>query len=206
MDIRLKGFSLCALALFLLGVSPFARAAKPTWQCWLDVSPLIGETSSNKGSSSIRSLSSSSSSSKTITRNMKWRADVRVRGKGRPQKSELRVFYIAYKNDAMKPYIIKKETHNLALATEGKDSIELTSPTTRVTKSRTRSSSGSSHGGFTKSSSTTRGERIGGCVIQLVADGKVVRTWVSNSSWEKVAWDDPFTEESLTRKPRNSLN
>jgi hypothetical protein len=115
-----------ALAALLIGLT--ALAAKPTWTCYLDVSPLMGETSSSKSGTSLRTLGTSSSPSKTIKRNMRWRADVRVRGKGRPQKSELRVFYIAYHDDDMKPYIIKKEKHPLKLTAEGKDSIELTSP------------------------------------------------------------------------------
>ena len=192
-----------ALAALLIGLT--ALAAKPAWTCYLDVSPLMGETSSSKSGTSLRTLGTSSSSSKTIKRNMRWRADVRIRGKGRPQKSELRVFYIAYHDDDMKPYIIKKEKHPLKLAAEGKDSIELTSPTTRLTKKRTHSSS-SSRGGFRSTRSTTTGERIGGCIIQLVVDGKVTRVWTSNPSWEKISWDDPFTEESLSRKPHNSLN
>lgn len=199
-----KSSPFAALAATLL-IGLTALAAKPAWTCYLDVSPLMGETTSSKSGSSLRTLGTSSSSSKTITRNMRWRADVRVRGKGRPEKSELRVFYIAYHDDDMKPYIIKKEKHPLKLAAEGKDSIELTSPTTRLTKKRTRTSS-STRGGFRSTHSSTTGERIGGCIIQLVVNGKVTRIWTSNSSWEKVSWDDPFTEESLTRKPHNSLN
>ena len=198
---------LFAVMVALMGCA--AWAARPQWTCYLNVSPLMGETETNKGGSSLRmnSFNSGSSSTKTIKRNMRWRADVRVMGKGRPKEAELRVFYIAYQGeDGMKPYIIKKEKKALKLAEEGKDSVELTSPTTRLTKSRTRSSSGSSHSGFRSTKTTTRGERIGGCVMQLVVEGKVNRVWVSNPAWEKVAWEDPFTEETLKKKPHNSLN
>lgn len=196
-------FALCAFAALLTAT---AVGAEEGWQAFLNVSPRGSETTTNKrGGGLIRpSGNTSRSSSRTLRQSMKWLAEVRYRGKNLPEKSELRVHYIGYRDSSMKPVILKSEKHALTLSETGTCSQELVSPTTRVTKSRSRSSGGSR--GFTKSMSTTRGERIAGCIVQLVADGKVVRVWTSNSSWAKVAWEDPLTEAALSRKNKNSLN
>ena len=194
--------ALCAIAMFLSASAVRGEA----WQAFLKVTPKGSETTTNKsGGGLIRPTTTlSSSSSRTLKQTMKWLAEIRYRGKNLPEKSELRVHYIGYRDESMKPTILKSEKHALTLSETGTCSQELVSPTTRVRKSRSRSSGGSR--GFTKSSSTVRGERIAGCVVQLVADGKVVRVWTSNSTWAKLAWEDPFTDAVLTRKSKNSLN
>lgn len=194
------GFALSAM-------SPLGSArADEAWQSFLTVSPRGGESSSNKrGGGLMRTSSLSRSSSKTVTQNMKWLAEVRYRGKTRPQKAELHVFYVGYRGESTKPFILKSETHVLELSEGGKASLELVSPTTRLTKNRTRTT-GSGSRGFTKSKSTVRGERVVGCVVQLLSDGTVERVWTSNSSWAKVAWENPLTDAALSRKLKNALN
>lgn len=195
-------FTLCAFAALLSATA----VGEEDWQAFLKVTPRGSETTTNKrGGGLIRPSSNSSrSSSRTLKQNMKWLAEVRYRGKNLPEKSELRVYYIGYRDASMKPVILKTEKHALKLSETGTCTQDLVSPTTRITKSRSRSSGGSR--GFTKSTSTTRGERIAGCVVQLLADGKIVRVWTSNSTWAKLAWEDPLTEAAFTRKSKNSLN
>ncbi len=195
-------FVLCAVAALLSATA----VGDEDWQAFLKVTPKGGETTTNKrGGGLIRPTSiTSRSSSKTLKQSMKWLAEVRYRGKRPPEKSELRVYYVGYRDSSMKPVILKSEKHDLTLSETGTCSQELVSPTTRVTKSRSHSTSGSR--GFTKSTSSTRGERIAGCIVQLVADGKVVRVWTSNSTWAKLAWEDPVTEAAFSRKSKNSLN
>lgn len=195
-------FALCAFAALLSATAVGAE----DWQAFLKVTPRGSETMTNKrGGGFIRPSSNSSrSSSRTLKQNMKWLAEVRYCGKNLPEKSELRVYYIGYRDASMKPVILKTEKHAITLSETGTCTQDLISPTTRVTKSRSRSSNGSR--GFTKSTSTTRGERIAGCIVQLLADGKVVRVWTSNSTWAKLAWEDPLTEAAFSRKPKNSLN
>ena len=195
-------FTLCAIAALLSA----SAVRGEDWQAFLKVTPKGSETTTNKsGSGLIRPASTTPrSSSRTLKQTLRWLAEIRYRGKNLPEKSELRVHYIGYRDESMKPTILKSEKHALTLSESGTCSQDLVSPTTRITKSRSRSSGGSR--GFTKSSSTVRGERIAGCVVQLVADGKVVRVWTSNSTWAKLAWEDPFTDAVLTRKSKNSLN
>lgn len=189
----------------------FAAMAAGDRQVFLKVNPTGGISKTHKSGSghglirSVSTLSGSSSSSKTVTRNMTWDCEVRYRGKPRPEKVEVRVFYIGYEGNAMKPVILGNGKHELQLDEGGKASVELESPTTRFSRSK-------SGGGFTgrgrisHSKSTTRGERMAGCVVQLFEDGRLVKSYASQSAWEHAAKNENFNEEVLNRKEKNRLN
>ena len=203
------------LALIAVLSVPPARAALGSGdrQVFLKVNPLAGETKTSKSGSGglgrITSFSnaSSRSPSKTVTRTMKWNCEVRYRGKPLPQKVEVKAFYIGYEGSSMQPKILGKEAKTLKLDETGKASAELTSPEARQTKSRT-SSGGSSYGRghIATTHSTVKGERMAGAVVQLFEDGKLVKSWASQSGWEHAAKEESFSEEVLNRKEKNRLN
>lgn len=197
-----------SLLLVLLAVAATVRSEVPEKEesqpprCSLTVSPRPGESHISGNRSRLLQTGVNNipqSSTKTITRNMKWLAEVRFRD-DRPEKVELKAYYIG--SDAKGGLVqLGTETKPLELDKNGRASVELTSPTTRLTKSRT--SSGSSrfrgNGGFTSTKSTMRGERIAGCVVQVFADGVLAKNWTSDSRWAKEAGKPDFSITKLNQ-------
>ena len=202
-----KSLAVVVLLLLAGGVS----AAGDDTQVFLRVNPLAGEskTTSSGGSRGVLGLSTtrSQNTSKTITRNMKWNCEVRYRGKRRPEKLEVKAWYIGYEGTDTKPKVLGKDTKVLKLDEAGKASVEIESPTVRLSKSRTSSGSTGGHAGhIAKTKSTVRGQRMAGCVVQLWEDGKLVKSYASMSQWDRAAKDENFSEATLNRKEKNRLN
>jgi len=190
-----------------------AGAASDDKVAFLKVSPLAGETKTSKSGGMNRgilglSTMHSQNSSKTISRNMKWNCEVRYRGKGLPEEVELRVFYIGYEGNAMTAKILGKDAKKLRLDENGKAVTELESPTVRLSKKRTSSSSGhfSNTGRIAKTKTTVSGQRMAGCVVQLWEAGELVKSYASMSTWDSAAKDKNFSDASLNRKEKNRLN
>lgn len=187
-----------ALVVGLLLMSSALAEGKKKVECTLAVTPRRGESSVSGGNKSL-SMSSSRSSgtgSKTITRNLKWQADLRFR-EARPDKLELKVYYIGYGDGGSKLKQIGQETKTVALDKDGRASLELTSPTTRLTKTRSRTTNSSHSGGFSSIKTTRSGERVAGCVIQMFADGELVKSYASDSRWTVAAGKVPFSISEL---------
>lgn len=187
--------------LFCLAASCALAAAKKLPECTFTVTPRGGDSQvSKRGGGLIRSMSAMSNNnrSKTITRNLKWLAEVRIR-ENRPEKLELKAYYIG---EADGGKTIKQlggtESKILALDKNGRASVELTSPTTRLTKSRSTSSSGNS--GFRSTKKRISGERVIGCVVQLFADGEFLKGWSSDSRWSSAANKAPFSVADISKE------
>ena len=194
-----KTAALIALAAVVFPVSD-SFAGPADRQVFLRVNPLAGETktSGTGGRRGVLGVSSigRQNTTKTITRNMKWNCEVRYRGKPLPDRLELKVFYIGSEAKDVKPKILGRETVKLALDEAGKTSVEIESPTVRYTKSRT---SGVVSGGHvSKGRSTASGQRISGCVVQLWEDGKLVKSYASQSVWDRAAKSPDFNDAALT--------
>ena len=188
-------------AFFVLPVLGAATPKPP--ECSLTVTPRPGVskvTKSNSGRIMPASGLSSGTGSKSITRSLKWAVETRFR-KNRPEKLELKVYYLGY-NERNTIVQLGTETKALELDKNGRASLELTSPTTRLVKSRTVSSSRCSGNGagFRSTKSTTRGERVTGCVIQLFADGVLAKSWTSDPRWSSEAENEDFSVAELNRK------
>ena len=170
--------------------------------CSLTVTPKPGEshtTKSNSGMIRRTTTTTPMTGSKTTTRNMKWQVDVRVR-ENRPEKLELESIYIGQDASGNLIQLGKTERKVLELDKNGRASHELTSPTTRLTKSRTTSSGAHSRGGFRSTHTTTRGERVSGCIVRLYADGELAKTWTSDSRWSGEANKPTFSITELNKK------
>lgn len=198
------------MALLIIFAAASVTAAADDTQAFLKVSPLAGETKTTKSGGSkglIRSTpTSTQNTSKSVTRNMKWNCEVRYRGKSRPEKVEVKVFYIGYEGKEMTAKILGKETKSLKLDENGKVSVELESPTVTLSKSRTSSGSTGRSGSIAKTKTTVRGKRIAGCVVQLWEGTELVKSYASMSQWDSAAKDKNFSDESLNRKEKNRLN
>lgn len=201
-------FVICCLLCAAVLAPSAAATAK---QAFLKVSPLAGESKtsgSNDGKLLTgRSLNTRSrSSTKTITRNLRWKCEVRYRGEDLPEKVEVRAFYIGCEADDNTPRILGQEVKNLTLDQGGKASVELESPTVKLTKTRSASGTGARSGRVAKTKSTTSGQRMLGCVIQLFEEGELVKSYSSVSQWERAAREKDFSDASLTRKDGKRLN
>ena len=180
-------------------------AAKKLPECTFTVTPRGGDSQISKsGGGLIRSISSTSNNnqSKTITRNLKWLAEVRIR-ENRPEKLELKAYYIGEVNGGQSIKQLGTESKTLELDKNGRASVELTSPTTRLTKSRTSSSSGNS--GFRSTKKRISGERVVGCVVQLFADGEFLKGWSSDSRWASAANKAPFSVAELAKEKTGKI-
>lgn len=180
-------------------------AAKKLPECTFTVTPRGGDSQISKsGGGLIRSMSSTSNNnqSKTITRNLKWLAEVRIR-ENRPEKLELKAYYIGEVNGGQSIKQLGTEAKVLELDKNGRASVELTSPTTRLTKSRTSSSSGNS--GFRSTKKRISGERVVGCVVQLFADGEFLKGWSSDSRWASAANKAPFSVAELAKEKTGKI-
>ena len=180
-------------------------AAKKLPECTFTVTPRGGDSQISKsGGGLIRSISATSNNnqSKTITRNLKWLAEVRIR-ENRPEKLELKAYYIGEVNGGQSIKQLGTESKTLELDKNGRASVELTSPTTRLTKSRTSSSSGNS--GFRSTKKRISGERVIGCVLQVFADGEFLKGWSSDSRWASAANKAPFSVSELAKEKTGKI-
>ena len=172
-----------------------------TVSCSLTVTPKPGEshtTSTNSGLIRRTSTTTPTSGSKTMTRNMKWTAEIRIR-ENRPEKLELEAIYIGQEASGKLIQLGKTEKKALELDKNGRASLELTSPSVRLTKSRT-SSSGSHSRGFRSTHTSVSGERVSGCVVRVYADGELVKSWSSDSRWANEAKKPDFSIAELNQK------
>ena len=189
---------------FFAAFAAFGAAKKPP-ECTFTVTPRGGDSQISKsGGGLIRSISATSNNnqSKTITRNLKWLAEVRIR-ENRPEKLELKAYYIGEVNGGQSIKQLGTEAKVLELDKNGRASVELTSPTTRLTKSRTSSSSGNS--GFRSTKKRISGERVIGCVLQVFADGEFLKGWSSDSRWASAANKAPFSVSELAKEKTGKI-
>ena len=169
--------------------------------CTLTVTPKPGESHTTKSNSGLirrTTTTTPTTGSKTMTRNMKWTAEVRIR-ENRPEKLEIESIYIGQEASGNIIQLGKTEKKPLELDKNGRASTELTSPTVRLTKSRT-TSSGSHSRGFRSTHTTTHGERVTGCVVRVYADGELVKSWSSDSRWASEANKPTFSISELNKK------
>lgn len=169
--------------------------------CSLTVSPRPGESQvSRSGSSGLLRPSSSGISntgSKTITRSLKYLAEVRFRD-DRPNKVELEAHFIG--QDAKGKLIaLGTERKTVELDANGRAAHEFVSQKTRLTKSRQTSTSGSSRG-FRSTKTTQSGERVTGCVVRVFADGELAKSWSSDSRWAAEAAKPTFSVGELEKR------
>lgn len=174
----------------------------------LNVTPIPGE-SHTSGTGYGRNLVNSTaigsqSRTKTTTRAMKWRAEIRIREREeRPERLSVESIYLARTGDG-KLKELKRETKDVVLDKNGCATLELESPKTTLTKQHTTVSRGGGFGGlnsgFQSTRTTTHGERIAGCVIRVFADGKFAKSWASDSRWTKATQTEKFSVLELEKK------
>jgi len=183
-------------AVFAFALSAFAAAEKNI-SCSLAVSQLRGESHVSKSGGRSLNGRATGTGSKTVERSLKWKVDVRFREE-RPEKTELKAYHIGYTDGGKTLAILGDETCPVELDVNGRATVELNSPKTRLVKTRTRTTKGSSGGSSTKT--TSSGDRISACVVQLFGDGALLKGWASDPRMAELAKKVPFSIEEMTRK------
>lgn len=171
---------------------PTVKTVKPSYSIAMKQYPLISKKEGGVNTRNINGFMSTST--KTTTYQMKWDASVRVRGTC-PEDLELLVYYIA--QDAENSWVQVGETvkHKISPDDKGTWKTELLSPTTTWIERKKEKNIR-----FQTNNDTTpekQGERIKGCVAQLKAEGKIVKSFSSDPRWKKSAEVDNFNVDEL---------
>lgn len=176
--------------------APAPKYEKPSYSIALKQYPLLASRNDTDNDSQR-----SRSSSKTTSYQMKWDASVRVRGT-RPEKLELKVFYIAQNAENKLIQVGGTAEHQVELDDKGVWTKELLSPTTTwIETKKQKSRSGFERRENTSNTPEKQGERMKGCVAQLLADGEIVKSFATDPRWRKAAAKADFSASDLD--PRN---
>lgn len=127
------------------------------------------------------------SQTETTEKTMHWTAQVAGKSTNVTEKVELKVHYVGLHDGAFA--IIDSSTLPVEFNEKGRAQVEITSPAVRLTKKTVRKGR--------STEKTTEGDRINGIVVQLLADGTIVKTFVSQPAWAKGAWEPDLSEEHL---------
>ena len=132
--------------------------------------------------------------SKVMRRKMIWPVTVSFQGKDFPSDARLRFTYIGTKDGA--PAILGKDDIDVALDKNGIFKKDVASPEAVMVKTRKSTGGGKKGGGTT---SETTGERLAGCVVQLIIGDEVVRSYATKPPWAKLAKKNPLPEEEILK-------
>jgi len=184
---------------FLAAFAPILSAssdtvAKPTWVCTLKVdNPKQQSKVANDTESSGRFVNKrwlrGRTDVKTTTSTLVLPVRVSVSGKDAPTSGfSLKTTFVGTHDDDKA--IIGEVTTPVNLE-NGVCKTEIKSPQLTLVKKTTKAGSGSV--------SDKKGDRITGTIVQLVYDGKVVRSWSSKSEWSRLAREDTLDTKELLK-------
>lgn len=191
--IKMISIALCALALS-------SAAADGTYALSLLVGK--GQTDSDTVQRGTTGKKRGGVKTETITSSTTWPVSVTCLGTGRPSKLTLVVYYIGTHNSA--PIILKQDQIDVALDDNGNFKRDLVSPQLDLTKTAVRKRVGNGRnrrrrGKASNLKTESSGERVTGCIVQLLDNGTLVRSFASNPSWAKAARLSPLPEEEVLK-------
>lgn len=162
---------------------------KPSYSISLKQFPLIAKKDNSAngavaGGRAIRALQS-----KKTSYQMKWASSVRVRGT-RPDQLEMEVYYIGQNADNEWIQIGETQKETVTLDNKGVWNMELLSPVTEWTETKQQKPRGNT--AQTADTPEKQGERIKGCIIHLLADGKLVKSHATDPRWKKASEKETF--------------
>jgi len=181
---------LVTFVVVLAAAMVLAQEAAPAYTGSLNVkTPPKTDTKFQKSESKDGKGASTKSSIVTMT----WPVRVAFSGKEMPKAVSLKSYFIGMRDDELS--ILGESSTEVTLDPANHSfKGEVASPPATLVKTEKRT------GGRRGRTVTEKsGERITGCIIQLVADGKVVRSFVSNSKWKKLAQADTLDTEAVLK-------
>ena len=173
----------------LLAQSKEQREAAKQYPFTLRVN--AGQDDSKMSKSAGKGGRNGRSQTKTTEKIKHWTAQVSSPSTNVTAKVELKAYYIGTSDNEFS--IIGSDKFPVAFNEKGRATVEITSPTAKLVKT-TRQKGGRRN---PKTEKIVTGERINGVVVQLIAEGTIVKTFVTQSTWAKGAWSDSLSEEDL---------
>ena len=166
------------------------------------------EQSTAKGGGATKSGGRNSRTSvktKTTSRSVSWPVTVSFSGKSLPAAGSVKLeCYFIGATDGRTVFLGEKKTIPVVLDEKGVFKTDVTSPTEKLVRTKTITSTrgrgrGRRRGGSTSVKSDTKGSRVTGCIIQLVINDSVEKSFVSNSNWSKAAKTYPLPESEIIK-------
>ena len=203
---------LCIVAAVAFAVLSGVAEEPYTCSMRVDNSSTTQKTTNGGGKSGKGSSKGKSSKSKTVTSIVSWPVTVSLRGKNLPAADavKLKCYFIGVTDG--KPTMLQESSVDVALDEKGNFKTDVTSPEAKLVHTTTTTTTGGNNGrgrggrgrgrsgGTSKSLKTsTSGTRVTGCIIQLIVNGKVEKSYASNSGWSKFAKVDPIQQEEVLK-------
>jgi hypothetical protein len=144
------------------------------------------------------------SKSKTVTSIVSWPVSVSLRGKNLPAEDavKLKCYFIGLTDGS--PTVLQESSVDVSLDEKGNFKTEVSSPEAKLVHTTVTTGNNRGHGGRNRNASAntktvTSGTRVTGCIIQLLVNGKVAKSYASNPGWSKLAKVDPIQQEEVLK-------
>lgn len=134
---------------------------------------------------------------KATTTSMTLPVKVSFGGKEMPKSVLLKTYFIGTKDGEPAVLGESKTEVTLDAATRAYQG-EIVSPPAKFVKTK-KTTGGGRRGRNAKTTTEKSGEKITGCIVQLFADGKVVKSFASKPTWKKLAQADPLDTEAVLK-------
>ena len=183
----------------------FSGVAAEPYTCSMRVgnSSTTQNTTNGGGKSGKGGSKGKVSKSKTVTSIVSWPVSVSLRGKNLPAADavKLKCYFIGLTDGS--PTVLQESSVDVSLDEKGNFKTDVSSPEAKLVHT-TVTTGNNGRGGRGRNSSTTTktvtsGTRVTGCIIQLLVNGKVEKSYASNPGWSKLAKVDPLQQEEVLK-------
>ena len=191
----------------------FSGVAAEPYTCSMRVgnSSTTQSTTNGGGKSGKGGSRGKVSKSKTVTSIVSWPVSVSLRGKDLPAEDavKLKCYFIGLTDGS--PTVLQESSVDVSLDEKGNFKTDVSSPEAKLVHTTTTTTTGGNghgrsgrgrgrSGGTSKNLKTsTSGTRVTGCIIQLLVNGKVEKSYASNPGWSKFAKVDPIQQEEVLK-------
>lgn len=192
------------LALLLAAsVTATGIAAEKGYSCSLGVKNPKAERSQTE-SGGTKGNTRNSTAVKTINESMSWPVRVSFSGKEIPDSAQIKLACTFVGTTDGKMGFLGQEKMDVTLNDKHVFEGEIKSPVAKMTKTTKKTTSGGNRGGNRRGGSRSskietekKGDRIVGCIVQLLVGDTVEKVWVSNAQWKKAAQKTPLEEKDI---------
>lgn len=187
------------------------EAPTPTYGCSLTVNPVRGNprqagrqmnsnTKTMQGFKN-RPTANGNKNEGDDANTFKWDVQVRFRGEGRPSHADVRAYYIGYDGKYPDVTVIGVEDKRVLIDDGGRGDCIVASPPIPKKTMKVATNDRRNNNKAPKKSKVPP-MRLHGCIVQVYADGNLVKSWASNTKWKKLAANPKFSERDLPgRRP-----
>ena len=183
----------------------FSGVAAEPYTCSMRVgnSSTTQNTTNGGGKSGKGGSKGKVSKSKTVTSIVSWPVSVSLRGKNLPAADavKLKCYFIGLTDGS--PTVLQESSVDVSLDEKGNFKTDVSSPEAKLVHTTVTTGNNGRGGFFFNATATTEtvtsGTRVTGCIIQLLVNGKVEKSYASNPGWSKLAKVDPLQQEEVLK-------